>query len=76
MQDVLFETLSEVLLIDSSICRGSALHGLEHLHHPETMALIDSVIRGHPELAGELATYATSIRGQDPLWMRGIKPGE
>jgi len=52
MQDVLFGTLSEVVLIDSSNCRGSALHGLEHLHRPETSALIDGLIRSRPELAG------------------------
>jgi len=62
MQDVMFGTLSHVMLIDSSICRGSALHGLEHLHHPETLALIDGLIRSHPELAEELTQYADGIR--------------
>jgi len=70
MQDVLFGALSEVVMIDSSICRGSALHGLEHLHHPETLELIDGLIRRHPELAQELAEYADGIRGRDPLCMR------
>lgn len=73
MQDVLFATLSEVLLIDSSICRGSALHGLEHLHHPNTMALVDGVIKSHPELAKQLRGWADVTRGRDPLWMRGAK---
>ena len=76
MQDVLFGTLSRVLLIDSSICRGSALHGLEHLHHPETMVLIGGVIQSHPELAEQLTGYADVIRGRDPLWMRSAKPGD
>ena len=75
MQDVLFGTLSEVVLIDSPICRGSALHGLEHLHHPETLALIDGLIRSHPELARELTEYADGIRGRDPLRMRVARPG-
>lgn len=75
LQDVLFGALSEVLLIDSSLCRGSALHGLEHLHHPDTLALIDGLIRSHPELAQELTEYADSIRGRDPLWMRVARPG-
>jgi hypothetical protein len=74
MQDVLFGALSEVVLIDSSICRGSALHGLEHLHHPETLALIDGLIRSHPEIAEELTEYADRIRGGDPLWMRVARP--
>jgi hypothetical protein len=75
MQDVLFGALSEVVLIDSTICRGSALHGLEHLHHPETLVLIDGLIRSHPELAQELTEYADGIRGRDPLWMRVAGPG-
>jgi hypothetical protein len=75
MQDVLFDALSEVVLIDSSICRGSALHGLEHLHHPETLALIDGLIRSHPELAQELTEYADGIQGRGPLWMRVATPG-
>lgn len=75
MQDVLFGTLSEVVLIDSPICRGSALHGLEHLHHPETLALIDGLIRSHPELAQELTEHADGIRGRDPLPTRVARPG-
>jgi hypothetical protein len=76
MQDVLFGMLSQVVLIDSSICRGSALHGLEHLHHPETLALIGGLIRSHPQLAEELTEYAYGIRGCDPLWMRGASRGD
>jgi hypothetical protein len=66
MQDVIFGTLSQVMLIDSSICRDSALHGLEHLHHPDTLALIDGLIRSHPELAEELTQYADFIRNRGP----------
>ncbi len=76
MQDVLFGTLSQVLQIDSSICRGSALHGLEHLHHPETIVMIDDVIQSNPELAEQLTEYINVIRGRDPLWMKGAKPDE
>jgi len=70
MQDVLFGALSEVVLFDSSICRASALHGLEHLHHPETLAWIDGLIPSHPDIAEELTEYADGIRGRDPMWMR------
>jgi len=76
MQDVLFGTLCQVVLIDSSICRGSALHGLEHLHHPETLTFIDGLIRSRPDLAEELTQYADGIRGQVPFWMRSARQGD
>jgi hypothetical protein len=40
LQDIYFQTLAKVLAIDSWICQGAALHGLGHLHHPETANLI------------------------------------
>ena len=70
MQDVLFETLSEVLTLDSAICRGSALHGLEHLHHPETRMLIGTFLSDHPDLAMEWKDYLQRICRDKPLWMQ------
>jgi hypothetical protein len=72
MQDVLFQTLSDVLRLDSTICIGSALHGLEHLHHPETKQLMDDFLKAHPDLDELLKTYAKAIGQDDPLWMRRI----
>ena len=37
MQEVMFETLFAILMIDSEECRHAALHGLSHLHHPSTL---------------------------------------
>jgi hypothetical protein len=37
MQEVMFETLFAILVIDSEECRNAALHGLSHLHHPGTL---------------------------------------
>ena len=42
MQDVMFETLSKILDLDSEACQKAALHGLGHLRHPST----ETVIRG------------------------------
>jgi hypothetical protein len=53
MQDVMFETLSWILSLDSRICQGAAGHGLSHLHHPRTGALIESYIAKHPSLPEE-----------------------
>jgi hypothetical protein len=58
LQNVLFQTLANVLAIDSQICQGAALHGLGHLHHPDTPQLIERYIQEHPKLAEERKTYA------------------
>jgi hypothetical protein len=58
MQDVIFETLTSILAIDSDICHGAALHGLGHLHHPETENLIQRFIAQHPALTKEQREYA------------------
>ena len=42
MQDVMFETLVKILRLESANCQYAALHGLGHLHHPETREAIDA----------------------------------
>ena len=68
MQDVLLQALSDVLRLDSTICIGSALHGLEHLHHPETKQLMDRFLDASPNLDESLKSDAQSIGHDDPLW--------
>jgi hypothetical protein len=58
LQDVFFQTLSRILSFDSETCQHAALHGLGHLHHPETSTLIDDYLMRHPSLDPELKTYA------------------
>ena len=58
MQDVIFETLTAILAFDSDICQGAALHGLGHLHHPETEDLIQRYIAEHPTLSKGQLEYA------------------
>jgi len=53
MQDVMFETLTEILALDSEVCQGAALHGLSHLHHPATEELIQNYLKMHPSLNEE-----------------------
>jgi hypothetical protein len=53
-----FETLEQILSFDSETCQGPALHGLGHLHHPDTPALIDRYIKQHPSLKQEWKSYA------------------
>jgi hypothetical protein len=58
MQDVIFQTLSAILALDSSICQKAALHGLGHLHHPDTENLIARFIATNPNLTKEQLEYA------------------
>lgn len=58
LQDVFFRTLSELLSIHSDICQGAALHGLGHLHHPDTPQLVDRYIQEHPSLTKHRKEYA------------------
>lgn len=60
LQDAYFETLTRVLAIDSETCQGAALHGLGHLHHPQTKELINRFIEEHPSLTQERKAYALS----------------
>jgi hypothetical protein len=60
MQDTFFETLSKLLSSSSENCQRNALHGLGHLHHPETPKLIERYIQEHPSLTNESKAYALS----------------
>lgn len=58
MQDVMFQTLADILLLDSQCCQTAALHGLGHLHHPETQLLIQRYVENHPSLTEAQREYA------------------
>jgi hypothetical protein len=58
MQDVMFQTLADILFLDSEHCQKAALHGLGHLHHPETQTLVQRYIETHPSLSGPEKEYA------------------
>lgn len=58
LQDVLFETLTNILDLDSDFCHGCALHGLGHLHHPDTEELVQRFLDCHPLLTEGQRAYA------------------
>src|ERR1700676_2787974 len=58
LQDMFFQALARVLAIDSWTCQGAALHGLGHLHHPQTKELIERFVEEHPSLTQEQKEYA------------------
>lgn len=58
LQDLFFETLTKILRLDSAACQTAALHGLGHLHHPDTGSLVDRYLVEHPLLTDEQKAYA------------------
>ncbi len=58
MQDVMFQTLSNLLALESPTCQGAALHGLGHLHHPGTEELVQQYLRQRTSLSKEWKEYA------------------
>jgi hypothetical protein len=58
LQDVMFQTLVNILDLDSETCRAAALHGLGHLHHPETEKLVQRFIEERPLLTDGQRAYA------------------
>ncbi len=58
MQDVIFDTLGKILRLPSEECQMAALHGLGHLHHPETSPVIGAYLAQRPEIDTDLKEYA------------------
>jgi hypothetical protein len=58
MQDVIFQTLTAILALDSSICQKAALHGLGHLHPPRNGKSNCALYRATPNLTKEQLEYA------------------
>jgi hypothetical protein len=67
MQNVMFETLSIILRLDSEFCQMASLHGLGHLHHPGTATLVHTFIAEHPALTAETKEYALRAAKFDVL---------
>lgn len=59
IQNVMFETLSKILKLDSADCQSAALHGLNHVFHPETKCVVNDFVRRNPNLSDEYVEYAT-----------------
>ncbi|HIA52851.1 MAG TPA: hypothetical protein EYN91_12310 [Candidatus Melainabacteria bacterium] len=58
IQDVMFETLSKILYLESEECQGAALHGLGHLRHPNTETVIRDWIATQPDLPEDDLEFA------------------
>lgn len=58
IQDVMFDTLTEILYLESEECQGAALHGLGHLLHPSTEMVIRDWIATQPDLPEDDLEFA------------------
>jgi hypothetical protein len=70
MQDVMFETMSEVLSIESDRCRWAALQGLRNLHHPATLELFQKYSSVVPWIEEGFREYPA----EDAAWAERINP--
>jgi hypothetical protein len=65
IQNAMFRTLTRILELDSEDCQSCALHGLNHVLHPETQSVVDAYLRKHPELTEqERALALACARGE------------
>lgn len=60
MQDVMFEVLVKILDLPQTHTQYAALHGLGHLHHPETQQHIRAWLASNAQLDAERIEYAHS----------------
>lgn len=58
LQNVMFETLGKILNIKNKDCQFAALHGLNHLRHPETESLIRQYMASHDDLTEDDIEFA------------------
>jgi hypothetical protein len=58
MQDVMCETLQRILALPHEHCQVAALHGLNHLHHPDTGSLINAFLERNQQASDGLKEYA------------------
>ena len=58
MQDVMFETLCSILDSPAGHIQYAALHGLGHLHHPNTDLAVKTWLASRPSTDPDLVSYA------------------
>lgn len=47
MKQVAMECLQQILALPDQWCQGAALHGLNHLDHPERLAVVQAWMDAH-----------------------------
>lgn len=63
--NTMFETLSQILKLESPNCQDSALHGLGHIEHAGKKSLIEDFLQKHSNLDEDVRKYAlAAIEGK------------
>lgn len=63
--NTMFETLAQILNLESPNCQDSALHGLGHIEHTGKKLLIENFLRKHSNLDEDIRKYAlAAIEGK------------
>jgi hypothetical protein len=57
LQQVIFDTLCKILMLENVACHFDAIHGLNHLHHPDTAMVLRNYMDKHPELDSDERTW-------------------
>jgi hypothetical protein len=65
IQEAMFHTLKKILDLKSEACQWAALHGLGHLRHPDTAAVIEGFIRTNKKLTDDEISYARACISGD-----------
>lgn len=58
IRNAMFATLQRILKLASIDCQFSALHGMNHLRHPETETVVLQYLKENPTLTDEDIDYA------------------
>jgi len=67
MHNAMFETLDQILTLPSIECQRAALHGLGHLHHPDTEALVLRYLARNESINPAVRAYAKAASRFDVL---------
>lgn len=67
VRDAMFHTLTQILQLESPACQRAALHGLNHVLHPETETVVNEYLARHPALTKEDREYALACSRGDAI---------
>jgi hypothetical protein len=65
LQDAMFEAIEQILQLPNEDSQDAALHGINHLHHPEGPKAVEEFISGSTNLSRERRDFAEgSAKGE------------
>lgn len=65
IREVIFNSLTKIIKMDSVICQNSALHGFGHLEHNGKKKVIEQFLETHPSIDADTREYAlAAIEGK------------